>query len=124
MSPTIDIKITAKSVRSRYAYLFDSVAELCRARYGEKPSTKFDDIRAATERLRGDDYLNDYLYSNLKALYDLYPTMLPVNQDQDKLDRLFELLGIVIGDVCAEVSEVMEEIAEHDREILIKKLLG
>ena len=125
MSPTI-VNISARNVRTRYSYLFDSVSELWVLRHGgDRPSTRFEDVKKTTEALREEGYLSDYLYESLKALYALYPRMLPgIEHEQAELDNLSELLGIAIGDLTAEISDIQSEAAAHDREYLIKTLLG
>ena len=125
MSPTI-ANISAKEVRSRYAFLFGTVSELYVMRNGgDRPSTSFEDVQKTTEALKEDGYLSDYLYESLKALYALYPTMLPGKEhEQAELRNLFELLGIAIGDVAAEIADYQAEAESHDREYLIKSLLG
>ena len=125
MSPTIE-NISAKEVRSRYAFLFGTVSELYVMRNGgDRPSTRFEDVQKTTEALKEDGYLSDYLYESLKALYALYPTMLPGKEhEQAELRNLFELLGIAIGDVAAEIADCQAEAEAHDRDSLIKQLLG
>ena len=108
MSP--EIEITAKEVRSRYAYLFSTLAELCRLRYGERPATDFPTVHKETSRLKDDGYLSDYLSENLSQLYSLYPEMLPGKRHGQKwLSGLFDLLGPVVGDLCAEIKDLVDE---------------
>ena len=125
MSPTIE-NLSAKEVRSRYAFLFGVIAELSVLRYGgERPSTRFDDIKMTANQLKGDGYLSEYLSANIEALFEMYPTMLPgLPQKKERLGELYELLGLVIGDLCAEIKEITDESEEHDREMLLKSLLG
>lgn len=123
MSP--EMKMTVGDLRSRYAFLFGSVAELYRLCYGKKPSTRFEDIKAATETMAADDRLSDYLRENLEKLYSLYPSLLPGrSNDQSFLESLGELLTIIIGDVCAEINEISDAAQRHDTEQLLKKLIG
>ena len=76
MSPNT-IEVSAGEVRSKFAFLFGSIAELYRFYYGKKPSTKFEDIKVAVEKLKADDNLSDYLSENLAEAFLLYPTLLP-----------------------------------------------
>ena len=125
MSPTI-VNISARNVRTRYSYLFDSVSILWVLHHGgDRPSTRFEDVQKTTEALREEGLLSDYLYESLKALYALYPRMFPgIEHEQTELDNLAELLGIALGDLCAEISDIQAQSEAHDREYLIKKLLG
>ncbi|MBQ7243142.1 MAG: hypothetical protein IJS52_02955 [Bacilli bacterium] len=124
MSPIV-VEVTPGAVRSKYASLFSCVASIADLRYGKRPSTKFDDIVAMTETLKDDGYLNDYLYESLVVLFKTYPCMMPgKKQEPEKLHHLYELLGITIGDLCAEISDLEDDSAKHDREYLIKSLLG
>jgi len=43
MSPEIDISVS--ETRSKFAFLFNSIAELYRFYYGKKLSTKFEDVK-------------------------------------------------------------------------------
>ncbi len=123
MSP--EIKPSAAQVRSRYAFLFGSVAELHRFRYGEKPSTAFEEVKKATERLKEDGYLSEFLISNLEQAYSLYSELLPGKRKSEKwYSDIEKLLDLVIGDVCAEIKELSDAAEEFDRESLIRRLLG
>lgn len=123
MSPKIIT--TAADVRSRYAALFGSVAELARVRYGDRPSTKFEEIKKTTKQLSDDGFLSDYLTENLGRLYSLYPEMLPGKKHEQKwLDDLYAMLSIVISDLVEEISELIDEADRHDSEMLWKRLNG
>ena len=67
MSPEIDISVS--ETRSKFAFLFNSIAELYRFYYGKKLSTKFDDVKKMEEVLVKDGSLNDYLQSNLDSAF-------------------------------------------------------
>lgn len=122
MSPKINA--TSKDVRSRYAALFQCVAELCLVHYGERPSTKFENIQKETERLKSDNYLSDYLIENLDKLYSLYPKMLPGKRHPKAwLANLYSLLSIIISDLYTEIKDVLDEAEIHDTNYLWNTLL-
>jgi|GEM_PF-1731804 len=121
MSPKINA--TSKDVRSRYAALFQCVAELCLVHYGERPSTKFEDIQKETERLKSDNFLSDYLVENLNKLYTLYPEMLPGKRhSKNWLNNLYSLLAFIIADLYEEIKDVLDQSEAHDIESLWKSL--
>ena len=124
MSPT-STNTDARSVRARYAFLFDSVAELYWLRYGKRPSKRFEEIKIATEKLKEDGFLSEFLAANLVVNYEAYPSLLPGKApDQEWLNKLHELLNITIGDLCAEIKEITDKSESHSRETLIRSLLG
>ena len=132
MSPTE--RPNFSSMRSKYAYLFDSLAELFRFHYGEKPSTKFSDIPLIVGKMEEDGFVDQYLSENLSLLFNNYPTLLPSNlesalkKNQDaeyaRLKNLDALLDIIIGDVCNLIFDLVNQAKEHDKEQLFKSLLG
>ena len=121
MSPTCDI--SASSVRSKYAYLFRSLSELYRIKYGNLPSTKFADVKVFVSEMERDGCLSDFLIANIGCLFQKYPEIRPGSKiENNKLCNLDELLNIVIGDICTEISENLEETRKHDQESLLKWL--
>lgn len=123
MSPKIIT--TAADVRSRYAALFQAIAELAWVRYGERPSTKFEEIKKVSQKLTDDGYLNEYLTENLGRLFSLYPELLPGKRhDQKWLDDLYAMLSLIISDLAEEVKELIDEADAHDAEMLWKSLNG
>jgi len=114
---------SASEARSRYALVFSLVAELSNLVNGEKPDTKFEVIKVVTDDLFKDGCLNDYLYENLKNLYNLYPELLPgrVSEDyqkdekkeQEKINGINNLLMIMIQDLNNEIKDRAEQIAER-----------
>lgn len=133
MSPnTLDI--SAGEARSKFAFLFSSVAELYRFYYEKKPSTKFEDIKAAVEKLKADNYLSEYLVLNLEKIFNFYPTLLPgvvaqnykvnATEEQKRLNNLGQLLDLIIGDICGEINEKVQEMEEHDKEYLDNWLMN
>ena len=125
MSPDELNFVSASEVRSRYAFVFECVIQLYDFRFSKKPSKRFEDVVKATEELHDVEALSEYLYENLKVLYDLYPSMMPGkvaegyeknrNAEEERLTCLDKLLGIVIGDLCGEIQEISDKASEHDR---------
>ena len=123
MSPELIVK--PPQVRSKYSFLFGCIAELFRFHYGEKPSTKFEDIKAVVETMKKDEKISEYLSSNLESLFNHYPELMPGKfQEQAFLDRLNASLDLIIGDLCAEISELSAMAEEHERDSLIAWLTG
>lgn len=75
MSP--DIEISVSEVRSKFAFLFGSIAELYRFYYGKKLSTKFEEVKKMAEVLIKDEHLDEYFESNFQNAFAMYPTLLP-----------------------------------------------
>lgn len=127
MSPNI-IEVSAGEARSKFAFLFGGIAELYRFYYGKKPSTKFEDIKVAVEKLKADENLSDYLSENLAEAFLLYPTLLPgvvaqnyrndEAKEKERISKLGQLLDILIGDVCGEINDKAEEEAAYEKESL------
>ncbi|MBR0294360.1 MAG: hypothetical protein IJQ67_00385 [Bacilli bacterium] len=125
MSPDELNFVSASEVRSRYAFVFECVIQLYDFRFSKKPSKKFEEVVNATEELHDVEALSEYLYENLKVLYELYPSMMPGKvaegyeknrkSEEERLTRLDKLLGIVIGDLCGEIQEISDKASEHDR---------
>lgn len=123
MSPELIIK--PPQVRSKYSFLFGCIAELYRFHYGRKPSSKFEDIKAAVEEMKRDEKISDYLSTNLDSLFGHYPELMPGKfQEQSFLDRLDAGLDLIIGDLCAEISELSAMAEKNERESLIAWLNG
>lgn len=128
MSPDELQIASATEVRSKFAFIFECVIRLYEMQIGKRPSKRFEDAVKATEELHDRDYLSDYIYENLKMVYELYPTMLPGKvaegyqknreAEEERLIRLAKLLGMVIGDLCGEINELSEKASLHDREQL------
>ena len=121
MSPKIIT--TAADVRPRYAALFQAIAELAWVRYGERPSTKFEEVKKVSQELTDDGYLSEYLTENLGRLFSLYPELLPgKSHDQKWLDDLYAMLSLIVSDLAEEVKELIDEADAHDAEMLWKSL--
>lgn len=71
MSPELIVK--PPLLRSKFSFLFGCIAELYRFHYGEKRSTKFDDIKSAVEEMKKDEKISEYLSVNLESVFSKYP---------------------------------------------------
>lgn len=130
MSPEIDISVS--ETRSKFAFLFNSIAELYRFYYGKKLSTKFEDVKKMEEVLVKDGHLNDYLQSNLDSAFGLYPTLLPgvvaqnfrtnAEKEQERINKLGKFLDILIGDICGEINDKVDETEQYEKESIIRWL--
>lgn len=124
MSPEIDISVSG--TRSKFAFLFSSIAELYRFYYETKPSCKFEDIKISVNKLIEDGYLDDYFQANLERAFNLYPTLLPgvvaanfkkdENKELERLTKLNKFLDILIGDICGEINDRVEEINQYEKD--------
>lgn len=124
MSPEL---INPPLLRSKFSFLFGCIAELYRLHYGEKRSTKFDDIKSAVEEMKKDEKISEYLSINLDSILSKYPDLVPGRAEtlsRDYLDKLCASLDFIIGDVCGEVSDLAEEAQAASRESLIAWLNG
>ena len=125
---------SAGSIRSKYAYLFSSIAELDFLLSGKKPGTKFEEIEAVVASLYDSSQIDEYLHSNLLRLFELYPSLLPgvvsealktdFEAENKRLRQLDATLDIIIGDICGLIHDLTTEMREHDRETLIQSLTG
>ena len=128
-----NFRASPSSLRTKYAYLFDTIIQLYRFSFAspdEKVSKRADDIWPIIEKMHESKALNDYLYSSLEEVFRLYPSLLPgvvskaFEEDEEKerahLDRLDKLLSIVQGDLSSELSDLIDQQYEHDREWIDK----
>lgn len=114
---------SVSSIRAKYAYVFELIAQLYLLETNEKVSNKFENIVKITEEMYESKALSDYLYENLKQVYDLYTVLLsdsvvsgykekPVEEER-KLKQIDDILGLLIRDLNAEIRDVAESIAER-----------
>ena len=114
---------SASLIRTKYARVFELIAQLYQLKTNEKVSNQFENIVKITEEMYESKVLSDYLYENLKQVYDLYPLLLPGNvvsgykenpvEEERKLKQIDDLLGLLIRDLNDEISDVAESIAER-----------
>lgn len=128
MSP--QIKASADSVRSSYAFLFSVVVQIYRIHYpDEKPGTRFEEVRKITETMMGDGLLDENTYETLQSLYREYPSMLPTavaenfrrdaQREAERIDGLNKRLLIAISELSEDLHDLIEEDqAEYLRDYL------
>ena len=114
---------SASYIRTKYARVFECVAQLYKLRINEETTTKFEEIVKITEIMFENKCLSDYLYENLKQVFDLYPTMLPGKvasgykekpvEEEKRLNQIDDLLSLLIRDLNNEIADVAETIAER-----------
>ena len=110
-------------IRTKYARVFECVAQLYRLRINEETATKFEEIVKITEEMYESKALSDYLYENLKQVYDLYPVLLSDNvvsgykvkpvEEERKLKQIDDILGLLIRVLNEEIRDGAESIAER-----------
>ena len=123
MSPEIEVK--PPELRSKFAFLFGCIAELYSFHYGNKPDTKVENVKQALEELKSDERISDYLYSNIIAVMDKYPELMPGKfQTKEFMEKLRDSLTMVIADICEELSDLNEGYVQHERESLVTWLNG
>lgn len=114
---------SVSSIRAKYAYVFELIAQLYLLETNEKVSNKFENIVKITEEMYESKALSDYLYENLKLVYDLYPVLLSDNvvsgykekpvEEERKLKQIDDILGLLIRDLNVEIRDGAESIAER-----------
>lgn len=114
---------SVSSIRAKYAYVFELIAQLYLLETNEKVSNKFENIVKITEEMYESKALSDYLYEILKQVYDLYPVLLSENfvsgykektvEEERKLKQIDDILGLLIRDLNDEIRDVAESIAER-----------
>lgn len=113
----------AGELRTKYAYLFDTVVEIYRLYHqNEKVATRFEIIVELTQKLYKEEIFDDYIFESLTAVYKLYPTLLPGvvqkgyednrEKEIEHLNKLYELLSITQSDL----SQLYHDIWVEDRE--------
>ncbi len=123
----------ATECRSSYGWIFETIAQLYRFHHVgvDKVSTRFDEVKVTTEKLKEEGILSDYIYENLQELFELYPTLLPgqvqkgFEEDREKeiarLNSLYKKLAMTSADLSQELHDDIEEANEHEREMLFNR---
>lgn len=119
------LPVSPSDVRSKYARVFEQIGVICAIFYDQKPGLKYENVVAATKQLESDGFLNEYLLTNLKTLYDLYPTMLPgkvaqnykedAQKEEERLIKMNELLILMIKDLSYYIEDLAQELADRER---------
>ena len=114
---------SVSSIRAKYAYVFELIAQLYLLETNEKVSNKFENIVKITEEMYESKALSDYLYEILKEVYDLYPVLLSENfvsgykektvEEERKLKQIDDILGLLIRVLNEEIRDGAESIAER-----------
>ena len=123
MSPYENYDHGASELRTHYAYLFDVVVRIYKLYHqNEKVATRYETVVELTLKLYDEEIFDDYIFESLKAVYKLYPTLLPgvvqkgYEENREKeikhLNKLYELLLITQRDL----SEVLYDILKEDQE--------
>ena len=123
MSPYENYDHGAGELRTKYAYLFTTVAEMYRLYHPrEKITPRFENVEELTQKLYDDKVIDDYLFDSLKDVYSKYPSLLPAVvaqgykedkvKENEHLNKLFELLSITQG----ELSQLYHDIIEEDQD--------
>lgn len=123
MSPYENHDHGASELRTNYAYLFDVVVRIYKLYHqNEKVATRYETVVELTQKLYEEGIFDDYIFESLKAVYKLYPTLLPgvvqkgYEQNREKeiehLNKLYELLSITQIDL----SQLFHDILVEDRE--------
>jgi len=116
---------TIEDVKIRFQTIFESVADIHRLRYGDKPKPNYTQTLPSLETLKNDEYITEYLFENLSRLYDLYKKIRKRKEaSQKKLDSIYALQTIILTDLYEEIKALIEEDQEHSLETLWKELLG
>ena len=113
----------AGELRTKYAYLFDTVVEIYRLYHqNEKVATRYERVVELTQKLYQEEIFDDYIFESLQAVYKQYPTLLPgvvqkgYEENREKeiehLNKLYELLSMTQSDL----SQLFHDILVEDRE--------
>lgn len=124
-----EYELHASNVRSQYAYLFSTVAEIYKFHYlNKKVSSRFEDIKRVSEEMHNDEKLSTYLYESLQEVFKLYPTLLPAEvkrrfkengtNEWERINKIGELLMIIQADLSLELHDLII----NDREEFLRKL--
>ena len=129
MSPYQNIaEITASTIRSQYAYIFNTVVEIYKFYHvGAKVSARFEDVKTIVEEMYKEETLSTYLYESLKEIFEKYPILRPDNlkksylndskKTQETLNRLEELVLTIQADISLELHDIIEE----DKELYLRR---
>ena len=124
MSPLENYDHGASELRTKFAYLFDTVVEIYRLYHqNEKVATRFEKVVDLTEKLFEEEIIDMYLYESLKMVYNQYPLLLPgvvkkgYEENRTKevqlLNRLYELLSMTQSDLSQRLHDILVEDSER-----------
>lgn len=123
MSPYENYDHGAGELRTKYAYIFETVAEIYKLYHqGEKVATRYEKVVELTQKLYDEGVFDDYIYESLQGAYKQYPTLLPGvvqegyknnrEKEIEHLNKLYELLSMMQSDL----SQLFHDILVEDRE--------
>ena len=130
MSPYERPDYSASELRTKYAYVFSTIAEIYKYYHREeKVGTRFEEVVKLVNQLKEEERLTEYLYESLEDLFKLYPTLLPgevqkgyetnESKEIEHLNRLGGLLSFVQSDLSLELHDLLKE----EKERYVKKYL-
>lgn len=118
-----ELPVNVSSIRAKYAYVFELIVQLYQLKTSEKVSNKFETIVNVTEDMYENKTLSDYIYENLKQVYDLYSLLLPGNaasgykenhlKEEKRFNQIDDLLSLLIRELNEEIRDTAETIAER-----------
>ncbi len=114
----------AGELRTKYAYLFNTVVELYRLFHqNEKVAARFEMVVELTQKLYKEEIFDDYIFESLMAVYKLYPTLLPGvvkkgyednrEKEIEHLNKLYELLSMTQSDLSQVYHDIWVEDCER-----------
>ena len=130
MSPYEKPYYSASELRTKYAYVFSTIAEIYKYYHrGEKVGMRFEEVVKLVNQLKEEERLTEYLYESLEDLFKQYPTLLPgevqkgyetnESKETEHLNRLGGLLSLVQSDLSLELHDLLKE----EKERYVKKYL-
>ena len=123
MSPYENYDHGAGELRTKYAYIFETVVEIYKLYHqDEKVATRYEKVVELTQKLYDEGVFDDYIYESLQGVYKQYPTLLPGvvqegyknnrEKEIEHLNKLYELLSMMQSDL----SQLFHDILVEDRE--------
>ena len=123
MSPLENYDHGAGELRTKYAYIFETVVEIYKLYHqDEKVATRYEKVVELTQKLFDEGVFDEYIYESLQNVYKQYPTLLPGvvqkgyeenrKKEIEHLNKLYELLSMMQSDL----SQLLHDILVDNRE--------